>query len=181
MRFAIAVLLEDDAHNFARKVELELYDMFGLIKSLKIAPHITVEAPFVIDRINLIEEYLDEFILTQKSFEIEIDGFNYFDEHVIYLDVMKNPDLINLHLKLLKGLKEKFKINESSFEGVNSKFHSTVAYKDLDTDTFQKAKKCLEKYTPNFKFPTKQLGLLYNIGDKDGWVIAKKYSIGGII
>lgn len=181
MRFAIAVLLEDDAHNFARKVELELYDIFGLIKSLKIAPHITVKAPFIMDRINPIEEYLDEFISSQKSFEIEIDGFNYFDEHVIYLDVMKNPNLVNLHLKLLKGLKEKFQINESAFEGIDSKFHSTVAYKDLDPDTFQKAKKYLEKYSPKFKFPAKQLGLLYNIGDKDGWVIAKKYNIGGTI
>lgn len=174
MKIGFAVLLDDKSHNFARQVELELCDKFGLCWGLKQSPHITIKAPFTAQKLAPFVKYLENVAKTCKPFDIELNGFNYFWQKVIFLDVKENPTLKKLHLKVLDDMEKKFKIEQHEFEGKNIKFHSTIALGDVTKARLRKAKEYLKKYKPTFKFKTKTLAIFYYLGKEAGWVIVRR-------
>ncbi len=177
MKIGFAILLDNESHNYARKLELELCKNFGLCWGLKQSPHITIKAPFETEELDPFIEYLEDLAKEIVPFEIELAGFNYFEPKTIFLDVKENPKLKELHSHILKDMKEKFGIEPNEFEGENVKFHSTIALEDVTEEKFKKAKEYLKKYTPNFKFKAKTLGLFYYLGDDAGWIIIRRIDI----
>ena len=177
MRIGFAILLDDESHNFARKLELELCHNFGLCWGLKQSPHITIKASFVVDDLEPFFVYIDSLAKEVSPFEIVLEGFGYFEPKVIFLDVKENPLLKNLHLRILNDLKAKFNIEPNEFEGENVKFHSTLSLEDVADDKFKEAKEyLLKKYKPRFKFRAKTLGVFYDLGEA-GWVIVRRINL----
>ena len=176
MRIGFAILLDDESHNFARQMELELCDKFGLCWGLRQSPHVTIKAPFDTEKLEPFVDYLEGLAKEIVPFDVELNGFNYFKPKVIFLDVKENPSLKDLHFRILKDVKEKFKIEPHQFEGENVKFHSSLALEDVTEEKFEKAKKYLTKYNPNFKFKAKTLGIFYHLGDA-GWVIVRRINL----
>jgi len=179
MHIGFAILLEDESFNFARQVELELCQKFGLCWGLKQSPHITIKAPFDTDKIEPFVDYLNSLAARTKPFEIKLEGFGYFEPKVIFLDVKENLKLKQLHFSILNYMKEKFKIEPHEFEGYNVKFHSAVALEDVSEEKFFQGKKYLKKYNPRFKFTAKTFGIFYYLGEDAGWIIARRIKISG--
>ena len=177
MRIGFAILLDDESHNFARKIELELCDKFGLGWGLKQSPHITIKSPFDTDKLEPFVKCLENLAKNTKSFDVELRGFNYFEPKVVFLDVIENPSLKRLHVRILEDLKKKFKIKPHELEGKNIKFHSTLALDDVTKTKFQKAKSYLKKYKPKFKFKAKTLGIFYYLGEDGGWIIVRRINL----
>jgi 2'-5' RNA ligase len=176
MEIGFAILLYDESHNFARQMELALCNKFGLCWGLRQSPHITLKSPFDTDTLEPFVNYLESLAKEIVSFYIELNGFNYFEPKVIFLDVKENPSLKELHFRILKDLKKKFKIEPDKFEGENVKFHSSLALEDVTEEKFKKAKEYLTKYKPNFKFKARTLGIFYHLGDA-GWVIVRRINL----
>ncbi|MFT4304904.1 MAG: 2'-5' RNA ligase family protein [Candidatus Woesearchaeota archaeon] len=165
--------MDDESHNFARQIELELCNKFGLCWGLRQSSHITIKAPFETDKLAPFIQYLESLAKEIVPFNVELKGFNYFDSKVIFLDVRENPSLKELHFHILKDMKEKFGIEPSQFEGDKVKFHSSLALEDVTEEKFEKAKKYLKKYNPNFKFKAKKIGIFYSLGDAGGVIVRK--------
>ena len=176
MRIGFAILLDDKSHNFARQIELELCHKFGLCWGLRQSPHITIKAPFDTNKLEPFVEYLESLSKEIVPFNVELDGFNYFEPKVIFLDVKENPSLKKLHFRILEDMKKKFKIEFHEFEGKNIKFHSGLALSDVTEKKFKEAKKYLTKYKPKFKFKAKTLGIFYHLGEA-GWVIVRRINL----
>ena len=179
MHVGYAILLDDESHNFARQIELELCDKFQLCWGLKQSPHITIKAPFNARRIEPFVKYLDSLAQQTQPFEIELDGFDYFEPKVIFINVKENAKLKKLHFKILKDLKEKFNIKPHPLEGTSVRFHSTVALEDVTKKKFREAKKYLKKYNPRFRFKVKSFGIFLYLGKDAGWIIVKRVKLNG--
>lgn len=177
MKIGFAILLENESHNFARRMELELCDKFGLCWGLKQSPHITIKSPFDTDKLEPFVIYLENLSKNTPSFDVELRGFNYFKQKVIFLEVIETPLLKRLHVQILKDLEHEFKIKPHQLEGRNIKFHSSLALNDVTTTKFKKAKSYLKKYHPKFKFKAKTLGIFYYLGEDAGWVIVRKINL----
>jgi 2'-5' RNA ligase len=177
MRIGFSVLLDDESHNFARELELELCKKFGLCAGLRQSPHITIKATFETDILKPFVKYLEMLSKEIKSFEIELSGFGNFKQDVIFIDVKENKHLSNLHLKILEQMKKEFGLNPDKFEGENVKFHSTIAYNDLTPTKFKDAMKYLQDFNPKFKFKIRYLCLFYNLGKDEGWIVSHKFKI----
>jgi 2'-5' RNA ligase len=177
MRIGFAILLDDESHNFARKMELELCDKFNLCWGLKQSPHVTIKSPFDTNKLEPFVKYLENLAKNCKSFDVELNGFNYFEPKVIFLNVKENPPLKKLHFKILEDMKKKFKIEPHELEGKRIKFHSTLALGDVTKAKFQKAKEYLKRYKPKFKFKAKTLGIFYYLGEEAGWVIVRRIKL----
>lgn len=177
MRIGFAILLDDKSHNVARKIELELCDKFGLCYGLKQSPHITIKAPFDTTNISPFVNYFELVAKKTKPFDIELEGFNYFEPNVIFLDVKENKKLKKMHDKIIKEMEEKFSIEPHEFEGDNIKFHVTLAVVDVTKSKFIKAKEYLKKYKPKLKFKAKTIGVFYYLGEDAGWAIVKRISL----
>jgi len=179
MNIGFAILLEDEPHNFLRKVELELCEKFSLCWGLKQSPHITIKAPFETNKLDLFVDYLESLAKEINPFEVELDGFNSFGKNVIFLDVKENQQLKDLHFKILNDLLSKFGINQHELEGKNVKFHSTIASGDVTEEKFREAKQYLKKHNPKFKFTAKTLGIFYYLGKDSGWIIVRRIELSG--
>jgi 2'-5' RNA ligase len=179
VRLGFGIILEDECHNYSRKLELELCEKFGFCCGLKQSPHITIKAPFEAEQLNPFVDYLEKLAKETSPFEIKLEGFNYFGNNVIFLDVKENQHLKDLHFKVLKDLKDKFDIDQNEFEGKNVKFHSTLATSDITERKFIEAKQYLEKYDPKFKFTAKTLGIFYDLGEDAGWIIVRRIKLSG--
>ncbi|HIH10644.1 TPA: 2'-5' RNA ligase family protein [Candidatus Woesearchaeota archaeon] len=174
MDIGFAILLEDECYNYSRKLELKLCEKFGLCWGLKQSPHITIKAPFETDKLGPFVKYLKSLAKEISPFEIELEGFNYFGNKVIFLDVKRNKQLKELHFRILRDLQSKFSINPHELEGKHVKFHSSIATGDVTEEKFRKAKQYLKKYHPNFKFTAKTMGIFYYLGEDAGWIIVRR-------
>ena len=134
-------------HNeLAEKITLIKNDFarnFQSNKSLKVMPHITLQNPFIRMESQETELHLrlEDFFSKINSFKIQLSGYGCFDNEknkVVFIDVVKNEFLFELHKKFIYFSRE-----EMNFSNKETSYayhpHITVASKDLSADQFIKA------------------------------------------
>lgn len=178
-RIGYAVLLDDESHNYAREIELDLSLQFKTRAGLRQSPHITIKPPFFVEDIEPFVRYFDNLAKQLEPFEIELQGFDFFEPKVVFLNVVENPTLKKIHKDIVKDLQNDFEIEPNvQTEGDNVRFHSTVALSDLSEENFYKAKNYVSNKTPHFKFTASTLGMFYHLSPEEGWIIYRRAKIG---
>jgi|FLOH01.1.fsa_nt_gi 2'-5' RNA ligase len=176
MKIGFGLMLDKNSSDFAIKLEKELCKKFSVCWGLNQAPHIAIKRPFETNNIKEFEDYLDIIANKSKSFKVNLKGIGSFEEHTIFMDVIENKALTELHFKILDDLKEKG-VNPNKFEREKVKFHSTLATRDLDKEKFYLAQEYLKQYKIDFTFEAKEIGLFYYLEDKDEWIVTKVVSL----
>lgn len=178
-RIGYAVLLDDASHNYARKMELDISERFQTRGGLRQSPHITIKPPFTVETIDPFIAHFDELARTTETFEIELNGIDFFEPKVVFINVEKNQHLFNLHQRIITHLKANHGIETNpKTEGENVRFHSTLAVSDLTEENFYKAKEYLKDENPHFTFKATTLGLFYHLSPEEGWIIYRRARIG---
>lgn len=131
MDIGFAILLADEPFNYARRIELQLADRLGSLHGLKQPPHITFKTPLTVEDIAPYTDYLDELCLDIAPFDVTLQGFGGFVPRVFFLDVLPNEPLLELHLRVLRDLHQRFGVQQTGFEGPHVKFHSSVGIAGL--------------------------------------------------
>ena len=102
-----------------------------------VVPHISLYGPFFTrqqrDVVASVVKVCSKYRLVPFAFR----GFNYFDNStnkVIYLDIAPSEVLVNLRFELAKALLPitQSKSKEDTKSRADFKFHSTIAFKDID-------------------------------------------------
>ncbi len=120
-------------------IKLELFTQNGLKGALRSPAHITLHRPFewkVEKEVELIES-LKEFKF-DRSFSIELQNYNCFQPRVIFIDVKKNQDLNDLHLKLSGYARRQLKLLNEFQDMRGFQPHVTIAFRDLKKQLFYK-------------------------------------------
>lgn len=176
MKIGYALLLNDECHNFIRRVQLELHQALG-IGLPRQTPHLTIKSPFETDDIKHHVDYLENLAAKIPPIELVFSGFGFFGQHVIFLDVQENQDLLDLHSRILREVNEKFGLTPHELEGNNVKFHASIAGFNNE-EKFREAQELLMKYQPKFRCRATELGLFYYLGEGNGWIVNRRISIG---
>lgn len=176
MKIGYAILLNNECHNFIRQIQLELHDQFGFRLSRQ-APHITVKSPFDTDDLNPFADYLERLAREVKPFEIIFDGFNYFTDQVLYLEVVENQQLTDLHWRILHDLKSDFGLEAHDLEGKRMKFHASIAGFGHRAE-YEWTREYLQKYQPKFRFTADTFGLFYYLDEGSGWIVNRRVRFG---
>ncbi len=175
-QIGIAIIPTEDYALFVRKTEIFLSKKYNTVRGLLQPPHITIKWPFETDDLKKFEDYCAELAREIDPFIVKIKGFGFFEPKVIFLKVVPNKKLLNLHLRILKDMKERFGINSNKFEGKDQQFHTTLAYGDLKESEFYRAKEELEKIKqPELSFKFNKIGLYRYTGEE--WVIHKEFEV----
>ncbi len=102
-----------------------------------VVPHISLYGPFLARQQRQVIAGVVRVCSKYKKVPFTFEGFNYFDNStnkVIYLDITPSQTLINLRFELAKALLpltfSKSKEDQKTKE--EFKFHSTIAFKDID-------------------------------------------------
>jgi 2'-5' RNA ligase len=138
--YFIAIVLPPSLNQQILKWKMFMKEHFNCEVALRSPAHITLVPPFWMnDELeNKSRKEISLFSNHQKNFEISLKDFAAFKPRVIYVDVLPNTSLQNLHLQLQEFFVAQtlfpIKKEERSFHP-----HVTIATRDLHKKSFHEA------------------------------------------
>ncbi len=173
--YFIALLPPQKIQDYANEVKQYFADKYDSKHAQKSPPHITLQPPFEwdSDKLTNLEVCLDNFANAQDSIPIILDGYNAFVPHVIYIDVIQTPELMNLQTYLMAYLENHLGIVDKIGKIRSFTPHMTVAFKDLKRSKFKAAWMEFENQELHFEFNAGKLTLLKHENKK--WNITKEF------
>jgi 2'-5' RNA ligase len=173
--FFIALLLPEHISTVATKIKQHFAEFYNSKAALKSPPHITLQPPFPwnLEQLPALENKLKLFAEKQTTIPLTLNGFAAFKPRVIYINVLKNPELVRLYQDLREELEASFNLVDKA--GKNRSFtpHLTVASKDLTKENFDQAWQEFREKKLYFNFTINQITLLKHNGKF--WDIYKQY------
>lgn len=170
MKIGIGLLVDGEAFNRLRELELIISNETSNELGLYQPPHITIKRPFESDKptFESAKKLLKEFARSANEFEIDLGIYKTFSNQVIYA-YPDDTNIILLKNKLL-GMLKKIGVEGDEFDTDKFIAHSTIGL-DLSPNEYKIAESKLENHK-NEVITTKisHVGLFLNI-DKRHWII----------
>lgn len=174
-KYFIAIIIPEPLFTMVEKIKLDFFLENNLKGALRSPSHITLHRPFVWK-----EEKEEELIKRLKqfnqhaTFQITLNNFNFFEPRVIFIDVMQNFELIELHKKLKNFAKKELNLFNEVNDKRSFKPHITIACRDLKKTKFNILKEKMK--TKNFEGYFNYDGLTLLKLEKS-WHTVKKFDI----
>jgi 2'-5' RNA ligase len=131
MRHVVVCIVKGAAGEFNNNLRKELFEKFKA-KSSKLPAHFTIKAPFEYEgEINELVGVLKDFSKAAKAEPFTIDGYEHFDDRVIYMKVNMSKEAKAVHDKLIDDMSKMSYIDFDKKDGKNKIFHITLASKKL--------------------------------------------------
>jgi 2'-5' RNA ligase len=131
MRYVIVCVVKGEAGKFNNNLRKELFQKLKT-KSSKLPAHFTIEAPFEYElEINELIDVLEAFSKTVKAESFTIDGYDHFDDRVIYMKVNMSKEAKSVHDKLIENMSKISYVDFDKKDGKDKVFHITLASKKL--------------------------------------------------
>jgi len=176
--FFVALLPPQDIQDRANQIKQYFAKQYQSRAALKSPPHITLQAPFRWSNANLpvLEECLKEYASDRPSISITLNGFAAFPPRVIYIDVVRSPQLLISQADLTVRLEEKLGIVDRVSKTRPFAPHMTVGFKDLTKQNFRLAWQEFQFRQLYFEFTASCLTLLRHDGIR--WQIQAEFNFG---
>ncbi len=113
---------------------------FGCRAAQKSPAHLTIVPPFKTEELRETEmkKFVDAFNIGLIPFDIQLKGFSHFDDRVIFVDVVENPDLRAAEQECNKEFAEKFPDVDFKMKPAFNP-HVTIATRDIPAGKFDLA------------------------------------------
>ena len=166
--YFIAIVPPRDIQNEITELKRLVADRFESKHALNAPPHITLHMPFrwkdkkIEELHQTIHEINDEF----KSFEIELNGFDFFEPRVVFVDVVENQSLNELQKSVVEKCRKKLKLDNADYREKPFHPHVTIGFRDLRKRMFYQAKEYFEGEKLSYKFQAVRIELLRHDGKK---------------
>lgn len=173
-RFFIALLPPLAIQDYANEIKEYFAQHHNSRGAQNSPPHITLQPPFEwqLDEQAVLEQALTSFAKTQTPVPISLNGFGAFPPRVIYLNVLKTPELLSLQQDLSRYCEASLGIINSSQHRAFIP-HLTVAFRDLTKDQFCAAWDDFETRQVEYQFSASQLTLLIHDGNR--WNVGREF------
>ncbi len=160
-KYFIGIVVPEPVFEKVEGIKQQLFEKHGLKGALRSPAHITLHRPFEWkeDKEEALIHKLRNFSFVKK-FEIQLQNFDFFEPKVIFVDVLPNNGLLELHDSLKNFAKKELKLfNEvEDIRGFHP--HVTVALRDLKKPKFYTLKKEFEAKTFSETFSFSDISLL---------------------
>lgn len=173
MRYVIASVVKGKAGDFNNNLRKNIFKIFG-IKSSKLPAHFTIKAPFEADNINDLEILLDDFSKNYKATSYKIDGYDRFDNRVIFMKVIMSPEGKKVHDNLIDSLSSLPYIKFDSHDGKDKIFHITISSKKIQK-IFHNLWSYITQFPCNFQCKFDNI-CIYKWED-DTWKLHKEFKL----
>ncbi len=175
-RFFIALLPPQAIQDYANEIKQQFAVHYESHQAQKSPPHITLQPPFewASDPSHL-EQSLREFAAQSAPVPITLEGFSAFPPRVIYINVLKTPELLTLQKQVMDYSETRLGIVDSAAKHRAFAPHMTVAFRDLTKQNFNLAWQEFRDKSLHFEFVADHLTLLLHNGQR--WTIAADFSL----
>lgn len=174
MRYVIVCEVGGEGGRFNNQLRKEVYEKLGA-KSSTLPAHFTIKAPFEYDGIpNDLDMKLEQFCKHEKAASFRLEGYNHFDDRVIYMDVVMSKEGKALHDRLIDTLVELPYLTFDKKDGKDKVFHVTVSSKKIQP-IYSKLWDYVHQYPCQFECSFDNI-TLYK-WEEHKWVVHKAYHI----
>jgi 2'-5' RNA ligase len=165
-RYFIALLPPQVVQDAASQIQRHFAERYTSRKAQNSPPHITLQPPFEwsVEEGLTLEQCLSDFACSQRSIPVGLSGFAAFPPRVIYINVLKTPELIALQIELAVYLESRLGIVDPASKSRAFKPHLTVAFRDLTRANFRAAWAEFQHQPFEFQFTVPALTLLAHNG-----------------
>jgi 2'-5' RNA ligase len=172
-RFFIALVPPQEIQDYAREVQQHFADRYNSRAALRSPPHITMQPPFEWspEALPNLEQYLSEFAGNQAPIPLVLEGFAAFPPRVIFINVLKTPELLATRTALLTHTQSNLGIATADTRPFAP--HMTVAFRDLTRSHFKTAWEEFKSRSLQFEFIATHLTLLIHDGKR--WQICREF------
>ncbi|HAG85528.1 MAG TPA: 2'-5' RNA ligase [Cyanobacteria bacterium UBA12227] len=177
-RFFIGLLPSENIQDYANEIKEHFGQVYQSRAAQKSPPHITLQPPFEwqVEEHSVLEQSLRGFAEVQNPVPIILKGFGAFIPRVIYINVIKTPELMALQKYLTEYMEASLGIVEPISKRRPFSPHMTVAFRDLTKENFRLAWSEFQNRPFEFKFTVSQLTLLIHDGQR--WNISTEFPLG---
>lgn len=174
-RFFVALLPPQDIQEYVNQIKQYFADNYASRHAQKSPPHITLQPPFewANNNVSVLETSLREFASHQQSISVTLDGFSAFAPRVIYINVVRSPELLSLQASLSAQMEDNLQIVDRVGKQRPFAPHMTVAFRDLTKQNFHAAWPEFAQRQLHFEFTANKLTLL--IHDGRCWQIQSEF------
>lgn len=175
--FFVALLPPQDIQERVTQIKQYFATQYHSCAALKSPPHITLQPPFRWMNVNLstLTACLQEYASDRPSISITLKDFAAFPPRVIYIDVVRSPELLILQADLMARLEELGIVDRVSKTRPFAP-HMTVGFKDLSKQNFRLAWQEFQSQQLYFEFTARCLTLLQHDGKR--WQIQSEFGFG---
>jgi 2'-5' RNA ligase len=165
-RFFIALVPPLEFQDYANEIKEYFAQTYNSRAAQKSPPHITLQPPFEwqLDELPLLEQSLKTFAQPRTAVPITLQGFGAFAPRVIYINVLKTPELLTLQNELMTYFEASLGIIEPVSKTRPFAPHMTVAFRDLTKQNFRAAWSEFQQRPLEFEFTASELTLLIHDG-----------------
>lgn len=165
-QYFIAIVPPSPVYDEALEKKRYFKDNYQSKASLNSPPHITLHMPFKWreDKEGELIQHIHRFAATFQPFTISLDNFSSFPPRVIFINVVKSPELEKLYLELKRFCKRELNLFNADYKEQPFHPHLTLAFRDLKKPNYQRAWSEFEQKKYKADFPVKSIALLKHDG-----------------
>ena len=131
MRYVVVCVVKGEAGVSNNNLRKEIWEKF-LARSSKLPAHFTIKAPFEHEgELTELTDALEKFCHSEKAAPFRLEGYDHFDNRVIYMHVNMSKAGKAMHDRLIDTMGEVPYIHFDSKDGKDKTFHVTIASKRL--------------------------------------------------
>ncbi len=175
-RYFVALLPTQEIQDYTRQVQNDICDRYTSCAALKSPPHITLLPPFEQSDSALpaLEQQLQKVAQDHRSVPIDLSGYATFPPKVIYINVVKTTELMELQGALVADPVIR-SLTDQNPELRPFVPHITVAFRDLTPQNFAAAWTEFKDQSVEFQFNATALTLLIHDGKR--WQVKAEFPL----
>lgn len=172
----VALVPPESIQNPVTKIKEHFANQYNSSRALNSVPHITLQPPFKwpTENLTLLQKSLQTFAQNCSDFPITLSGFAAFPPRVIYINVVKTPELLKIQQDLIGFTETTLGIVNPPSKIRPFSPHVTVAFRDLTKQNFRVAWLEFRERSLDLEFTASQLTLLIHNGKL--WDIYNEFS-----
>ncbi|OUC16343.1 MAG: hypothetical protein B0A82_02140 [Alkalinema sp. CACIAM 70d] len=141
LRLFLALIPPPGVQDYANAIKQQFWEEYASQKAFSSPPHITLYPPFNWNAINMAQltAKLIDFAHDRAPLPVTLSGFGAFPPRVIYINVQRTIELLDVHSDLLAYLALHCDLVHPQATSRPFTPHMTVAFRDLTLPNFQRA------------------------------------------
>lgn len=166
----IVSLLDDEHYALVEDIWAELEREFG-VHGLYTTPfpHFSYQVAVGYD-VEAVGDYLQELTQNTRPFRVRTAGLGVFTliQPVLYIPIVRSPELSRLHQKLWDDLTKKATGAVNYYDPEMWMPHITLAHGDIDRDKLAEIVRAMSQRSFHWEATVNNLSLIYDTGTKQG-------------